>query len=88
LVPIAHSKLTAQSQISVPAEVRRKLGLGPGSVLEWHEVGDQIIVRRAGRYDWNDVRVALFPDGPPKPHTLDELKVGRLQYIRRKHARD
>ncbi|PYP88846.1 MAG: hypothetical protein DMF61_05625 [Blastocatellia bacterium AA13] len=32
---LAQSKLTAQGQISVPAEVRRKLGLGPGSVLEW-----------------------------------------------------
>jgi len=27
-----HSKLTAQGQVSVPAEVRRRLGLGPGSV--------------------------------------------------------
>src|ERR1035441_9357945 len=28
---IAHSKLTAQGQISVPVDVRRKLGIGPGS---------------------------------------------------------
>ena len=27
---LAHSKLTAQGQISVPAEIRRKLGIGPG----------------------------------------------------------
>ena len=53
---IAQSKLTAQGQISVPAEVRKKLGVGPGSVLEWHEEGDQIVVRRAGRYGWDDVR--------------------------------
>lgn len=31
---IAHSKVTAQGQISVPAKVRRKLGIGPGSVLD------------------------------------------------------
>jgi len=31
---ILHSKVTAQGQISVPAEIRRKLGIGPGSVLE------------------------------------------------------
>ncbi len=41
---IARSKLTAQSQISVPADVRRKLGVGPGSVLEWEEDGNQIVV--------------------------------------------
>ena len=43
---IAHSKLTAQGQISVPARVRRKLGIGPGSVLEWDEDGDRVIVRK------------------------------------------
>ena len=48
---IAHSKVTAQGQISVPAEVRRKLGIGPGSVLEWEEDGEQMIVRRKGSSD-------------------------------------
>ncbi len=45
---IAHSKLTAQGQISVPMDVRRKLGISPGSVLEWEEEGGKIVVRRAG----------------------------------------
>ena len=45
---IAQSKVTAQGQISVPAEVRRKLGIGAGSILEWDEQGDHVIVRRAG----------------------------------------
>ncbi len=44
---IAHSKLTAQGQISVPAKVRRKLGIGPGSVLEWDEDGEQVVVSAA-----------------------------------------
>lgn len=84
---IAQSKLTAQGQISVPSEVRKKLGIGPGSVLEWDEQGDQIVVRRAGRYGWDDVRKALFPKGPPLSHTLEELKEARKTYIRRKYAR-
>lgn len=84
---IAQSKLTAQGQISVPSEVRKKLGVGPGSVLEWDEQGDQIVVRRAGRYGWDDVRKALFPRGSLKLHTLEELKDGKKTYIRRKHAR-
>jgi AbrB family looped-hinge helix DNA binding protein len=37
---LAHSKVTAQGQISVPAEVRKKLGIGPGSILEWEEDGE------------------------------------------------
>ncbi|HXK28355.1 MAG TPA: AbrB/MazE/SpoVT family DNA-binding domain-containing protein, partial [Candidatus Binatia bacterium] len=44
-MPLAHSKLTAQGQISVPAEIRKKLGVGPGSVLEWDEKDDEVIVR-------------------------------------------
>lgn len=84
---IAQSKLTAQGQISVPAEVRKKLGIGPGSVLEWDEQGDQIVVRRAGSYGWDDVRKALFPKAPPQSRTLDELKDGKKAYIRRKYAR-
>ena len=84
---IARARITAQGQISVPAEVRKKLGIGPGSVLEWDEENDQIIVRRAGRHTFDDIRAALFPDGPPRPRTLAELKEGIAEYIRKKHAR-
>jgi AbrB family looped-hinge helix DNA binding protein len=84
---IAQSKLTAQGQISVPLEVRKRLGIGPGSVLEWEQQGDQIVVRRAGGHGWDEVRRALFPKGLPQSHTLDDLKDGRKTYIRRKSAR-
>jgi AbrB family looped-hinge helix DNA binding protein len=84
---IAHSKLTAQGQISVPSEVRKKLGIGPGSVLEWEEKDGEIVVRRAGRFSSEDIHRALFPEGPPKPKTLKELKEGIREYMRRKYAR-
>jgi antitoxin PrlF len=86
-VAIAISKLTAQGQISVPAEVRRRLGVGPGSLLEWEEDGDRIVVRRAGRYTSEDVNQALFPDGLPQPRTLEELEKGVRLYVKRRHAR-
>ena len=57
---IARSKVTAQGQISVPAEIRKKLGLRPGSVLEWDEKGGEVIVRRAGRYTSAQVHEVLF----------------------------
>ena len=84
---IAHSKVTAQGQISVPVEVRRRLGVGPGSVLEWDEEGENVVVRRAGRYTSEDVHRALFPERPPKPRTLGEVKEGIRRYVRRRHAR-
>jgi AbrB family looped-hinge helix DNA binding protein len=81
------SKVTAQGQISVPAEIRRKLGIGPGSILEWEEEGDKVVVRRVGRYSWEDIHRALFPDGPPEHHTIEEMDEGILRYMREKHAR-
>jgi len=84
---IARSKLTAQGQISVPADVRRKLGVGPGSILEWEEEGDKIVVRRAGKYSFEDIHNAIFKGRKPKEHTIEEMKEGIAQYIREKHAR-
>jgi len=84
---IAHSRLTAQGQISVPAEVRRTLGVGPGSVLEWDVAGESVVVRRAGRYSSEDVHRALFPKGPKKARRLEELDEGKRQYVRSRHAR-
>ena len=84
---IAHSKLTAQGQISVPTDVRRKLGIGPGSVLEWDQEGSNIVVRRAGRFSSQEIHQALF--GPQKPgkRSLAELKAGVRQYAQRRYAR-
>lgn len=86
-VAFAQSKLTAQGQISVPVEVRRKLGLGPGSVLEWDEENGRIIVRRVGRFSSADVHEAVFAgkSGPAK--TLTELKDGIRTAMRKRHAR-
>jgi antitoxin PrlF len=84
---IARSKLTSQGQVSVPAEVRRRLGIATGSVLEWDEDGGQIVVRRAGRYTSEDIHRTLFPDGPPKRRALEELQDGMRRYLRKKHAR-
>ena len=81
------SRLTAQGQISVPAEIRRKLGIGPGSVLEWDEEGDHVVVRRAGRYTSEDIHRAVFRKAP-KPKSNKELKQAIRQYVRKKHARD
>ena len=82
----AHSKLTAQGQISVPAEVRRKLGLSPGSVLEWHEEGAHYVVRRSSRHASEDIHRAIFIK-PPKAKSLSERKAGIREHIKRKHAR-
>ncbi|MFL5279258.1 MAG: AbrB/MazE/SpoVT family DNA-binding domain-containing protein [Myxococcales bacterium] len=84
---IAHSRLTSQGQVSVPAEVRRRLGVAPGSIIEWDEAGGAIVVRRAGRYSSAEVHAALFPQGAGKPRSLPELKAGVRAHMQRRHAR-
>jgi antitoxin PrlF len=86
-MPIARSRVTSQGQVSVPVEVRRRLGVTAGSVLEWAEDDGQIVVRRAGAHTSEDVHRALFPEGAPQPRTAEQLKDGIRQYIRKKHAR-
>jgi antitoxin PrlF len=82
---LAHSRITAQGQVSVPAKVRQRLGLGPGSVLEWHEEGDRVIVRKAGRYSSEDIHRALFSKAPRR-RTLDQMKNGIRRYLQKRHA--
>lgn len=83
---IAQSKVTAQGQISVPAEIRKKLGIGPGSVLEWDQQDDQVVVRRVGQYSSEDIHGALFA-APSTSKRPESTKDGIRKYMRKKHAR-
>ena len=85
---IARSKLTAQGQISVPADVRRKLGIGPGSLLEWTEDGDTIIVRRAGRFSSDDIHRAIFRKRKPETRSIAQMKDGIRSYVRKRYEGD
>jgi AbrB family looped-hinge helix DNA binding protein len=86
----AHTKLTSQGQVSVPAAVRKALHLMPGSVLVWSQDGGRVIVERATRHSTAEVHQALFAGGPPagaSAKTLAELKQGIKQAIRQRAQR-
>jgi len=82
---LAHSKVTAQGQVSVPAKVRQRLGVGPGSVLEWDEDGDRVVVRRAGRFSSEDIHRRLFSK-TPRRRTVQEMKNGIRRHVKKRHA--
>jgi AbrB family looped-hinge helix DNA binding protein len=85
---IARSRVTAQGQISVPAEVRSRLGIGPGSVLEWKEDDDnKVVVERSTRYTSEQIHQEIFDETPP-PRPLKDLKEGIRSHIRKRHACD
>ena len=84
---LPRSKLTSQGQISIPAEVRRKLGIGPGAVLEWDEENGRVIVRRAGQFSSDDIHHAVFSRAPATPASTAEMDEGVRRHIRSRHAR-
>jgi bifunctional DNA-binding transcriptional regulator/antitoxin component of YhaV-PrlF toxin-antitoxin module len=67
--------------------VRRKLGIGPGSVLEWKEQEGRIVVERLGGFSSEDIHQALFGRKTPKPKSLKQLKEGIRERFRKRYAR-
>ena len=43
------ARLSRKSQIVIPAAIRRRLGLQPGDLLELHQEGEHIVIRKAPR---------------------------------------
>jgi AbrB family looped-hinge helix DNA binding protein len=82
----ATSKLTAQGKATVPAGIRRKLGLSPGSILAWDTEGDRVLVRRVGTYTSEEIHAALF-DTPPERRSLTALKQGVREAVRTRRMR-
>lgn len=84
---LAQSKLTSQGQVSIPAVIRKKLGIVPGSVVEWDEMGKDVVVRRVAKYTSEDLHRAAFPEGPPPRKTLAELKDAIGDYVKERYGK-
>jgi AbrB family looped-hinge helix DNA binding protein len=82
---LAHTRVTAQGQVSVPAKVRQRLGIGPGSVLAWDDDGDRVVVRKAGLHTSEDIHRAVFSRTPAR-RTVGEMKQGIRRHIKKRHA--
>lgn len=86
-MPLARSKVTAQGQISIPANVRQRLGIGPGSILEWEDEGDRIVIRRSTRFSSEQIHQAIFAGQKPEPRTINEMREGIKRRTRERYAR-
>jgi antitoxin PrlF len=83
---IGESRITAQGQISVPAAVRKALGVGPGSTIEWTQDGDKMVVRRKVKYTFAEIRRILSQGEKPKRVTLKQMDEAKAGYILEKYA--
>ena len=84
---VARSKVTAQGKTCIPADVRRKLGIGPGSVLEWEEEGDRVIIRRSARFSSEQIHQAIFAEGMPSSRSIEEIKKGIVRRAQGRYGR-
>ena len=80
------SKLTSQGRVSIPARIRRKLGLTPGATVEWCERGNEVVIRRASKYSSLDIHRAVFPAIPVR-RSIKDMDEGVRSRMRRSHAR-
>jgi AbrB family looped-hinge helix DNA binding protein len=85
---LAHSRITAQGQVSVPAEVRKHLAVAPGATLEWRVEGGRIIVARESRHSSAAIHQNLFGTDKPAPLNAAAIKSAIRQRMRKKFARD
>ncbi|WP_306601481.1 AbrB/MazE/SpoVT family DNA-binding domain-containing protein [Geothrix sp. 21YS21S-2] len=83
---IAVSKVTRQGQISVPAEVRRDLGIRPGTQLIWDRGENGEYRVRPKRATWTDLHALI---GPLEVRLTDEeLKDARREFLASRAKRD
>lgn len=83
---VAESKLTSQGQISVPANIRQKLGLAPGSVIEWAEnEAGEITVKRSTKFSSEDIHNAIFTV-PPERKSFEEIDEAVKTQLKHKYT--
>jgi AbrB family looped-hinge helix DNA binding protein len=79
------SLVTSQNQISIPAEVRKRFDIHPGTELVWEERDGELRVRPK-RYTLEEVQ-ALLVEPPAGPKTLKQLREGKRAAATRKATR-
>lgn len=82
---MATSRVTAQNQISIPAVVRRRFHIVPGTELVWEE-RDGLLIVRPKRFTMDDVR-ALCVDRPVRRLSSSAMRKARDRAIAEKHGR-
>lgn len=77
----------ARIQLPAFSEARHQLGSFLQVESEIGAEGGGTALNSAGGHSSAEIRQTLFPEGPPEPRSLVELKAGIRQHLRAKHAR-
>ena len=76
--------LTSKGQITLPKEIRDRLGLDSGSILDFQLLPDNTITARAVKPDARRIR-GLLKSPHPEPLTVEQMDEGVARHLREKH---
>lgn len=79
------SRVTSQNQTSIPASIRRRFRIVPGTELVWEE-RDGLLVVRPKRFTLDEIR-AYCSDRPVKARSLERIRADRDAALAKKYAR-
>lgn len=82
---VSIAKVTSKGQITVPARMREKLGLRPGSQIVFDEQPNGDFVVRKKKGDIRDLK-GIVPK-PPRPVTLEEMDEAIAREVAERDAR-
>jgi antitoxin PrlF len=73
---MAHSTLTSKGQVTIPAELRKSLGLEAGTRVVFHAMADGTVVMRVKNKTLLDARGMLKHLAAKRPKvTIEDMKV-------------
>jgi AbrB family looped-hinge helix DNA binding protein len=77
--------LTSKGQITLPKEIRDRLGLDAGSMLDFEVLPDNTITARQVKPDARRIR-GLLNSPHAMPLTVEQMDEGIAKHLRAKHA--
>ena len=77
--------LTSKGQITLPKEIRDRLGLDVGSTLDFQVLPDNTITARAVKPDARRLR-GLLKSPHPEPLTVEQMDEAVSRHLRAKRA--
>jgi antitoxin PrlF len=90
-VEMSVAKVTSQGQITIPADIRKKLGIQPGSKVVFIQDGDRVMITNATMEAFEQMQKAFASDAErlglkDEQDAVDLVKQVRAE--RRKEAED
>jgi antitoxin PrlF len=77
--------LTSKGQLTLPKEIRDRLSLGPGAILDFQIRPDNTITARQVKPDARRIR-GLLKSPHPAPLTVEQMDEAVSKHLRDKHA--